>query len=65
MAANGLGFFLTTSVNHFQNGGNTDSATLGGGSITYQVVPEPGTLALLGSGILGLAGAIRRRMMVD
>jgi hypothetical protein len=26
-------------------------------------VPEPGTLALLGTGILGLAGTIRRRVM--
>jgi PEP-CTERM motif len=54
---------LTTSVNQFKNGGNTDSATLGGGSITYQTpVPEPSSLALVGSGVLGLASLIRRKM---
>jgi PEP-CTERM motif len=54
---------LTTSVNKFTNGGSTDTATLGGGSITYQTpVPEPGTLALFGTGIIGLAGIIRRKL---
>jgi hypothetical protein len=54
---------LTTSANKFQNGGHTASATMGGGSITYQTpVPEPGTLALLGSGILGMAGLLRRKL---
>ena len=54
---------LTTSNNIFRNGGTTDSATLGGGSITYQTpVPEPSTLLILGSGMLGLAGAIRRKL---
>ncbi|MGA9564803.1 MAG: PEP-CTERM sorting domain-containing protein [Candidatus Korobacteraceae bacterium] len=54
---------LTTSANIFRNGSRTDSATLGGGSITYQTpVPEPGTLLMLGSGMIGLAGVIRRKM---
>jgi hypothetical protein len=33
------------------------------GTVTFQPVPEPGSLLLLGSGVLGLAGVIRRKLM--
>jgi len=39
----------------------TASAELGGGTISFSTVPEPGTLALMGTGMLGLAGLIRRK----
>ena len=57
---------FTTSDNVFVDRGSTDTARLGSGQVTFQTpvgsgVPEPGTLALMGSGILGMAGLIRRR----
>jgi len=43
--------------------GTTFTAAIGGGSVTIQTpVPEPGTLALFGSGIIGLAGLLRRKI---
>lgn len=40
------------------------SAIFGSGTITIQTqaVPEPGTLALVGTGMIGLAGLIRRKL---
>jgi hypothetical protein len=41
-----------------------DKGTLTGGTITYETpVPEPGSLALFGSGLLGLAGVLRRKLV--
>ena len=44
--------------------GTTFTAAIGGGSVTIQTpaIPEPGTLALFGSGIIGLAGLLRRKI---
>jgi hypothetical protein len=43
------------------NNGNPADASI---SITPAPVPEPGSLALLGTGVLGLAGIVRRKLAV-
>jgi PEP-CTERM motif len=41
---------------------NGQNGILGSGDTTFGVVPEPGTLGLLGTGLLGIAGVVRRKM---
>jgi len=43
------------------NGGSCGNAAW---TVTYGSTPEPGSLVLLGTGVLGLAGVIRRKLMV-
>lgn len=53
---------FSTSSNNFVTRGVTDTATLGQGGITFQVSPEPGALAIFGTGVLVVAALIRRRL---
>jgi hypothetical protein len=39
------------------------SATISGGDTSFSSVPEPSTLAMMGTGAVGLLGALRRKMI--
>jgi hypothetical protein len=65
--AEGTGFFVLSTIADLNPPGKGDDkeeiVNFNVSDPPTPAVPEPGTLALLGTGILGAAGAIRRRIM--
>jgi hypothetical protein len=63
---NGLKVSGATTQITFDAGKNgfMGSVSLGSGNTVFTVTPEPGTLGLLGTGLVGLAGIVRKKLKV-
>lgn len=57
LTTSGSGFIITLIVDFAGASGSVSS-----GNIFVTPVPEPGTLALFGTGLIGLAGLVRRKL---
>ncbi|RZU43414.1 PEP-CTERM sorting domain-containing protein [Edaphobacter modestus] len=59
--ANGSGYYFAADI--MNAAGNTGLSGINTRGSTPPAVPEPSSLALLGTGILGAAGCLRRRLL--